>query len=349
MIVVLGLAICPCVAYGGIGVNDGGVWKDAQEIHANDAGTWKIAHEVHVNDSGTWRIVFSITGSVNLSFTWEMTDTTNITGYRVYLNSAVLCESSLGTDTTLECNNFQSLPYPTTIHMTSISSVDGESDPSNAFYINQYPAWASNMAYAIGAMVAAPGWSHAVYWEAVTAGTSASSEPPFSAPVSLPYIERKLITNGAAAVDYGNGTVGIPCVGHGFDPANVVTIYGSEHYDGDYTLGAQSDPDVLTITATYSAETFVTAAARLTSDPAQAVVDNGNGTVSMPFPGNPFVAGDTVEISEPDYSGTYTLAAQQPNTLTITTTYVAKELDGGWLFKTGDVVDGTVTWILVRP
>ena len=58
----------------------------------------------------------------------------------------------------------------------------------------------------------------------------------------------------SSAVDNGNGTVNLPCPGHELTPGQDVTIAGTTNYDGTYTLGSQSDPDFLTITATFVAE-----------------------------------------------------------------------------------------------
>ena len=56
------------------------------------------------------------------------------------------------------------------------------------------------------------------------------------------------------AVDNGDGTVDLPLPAHGFVAGQDVTISGTTNYDGTYTLGAQADPDWLTLTATYVAE-----------------------------------------------------------------------------------------------
>lgn len=58
----------------------------------------------------------------------------------------------------------------------------------------------------------------------------------------------------SSAVDNGNGTVNLPCPKHELTPGQDVTIAGTTNYNGTYTLGTQSDPDFLTITATYVAE-----------------------------------------------------------------------------------------------
>ena len=54
--------------------------------------------------------------------------------------------------------------------------------------------------------------------------------------------------------DNGDGTVDIPCPGHGYTGGESVDISGTTNYDGSYSLAAQADPDILTITATYVSE-----------------------------------------------------------------------------------------------
>jgi len=71
-----------------------------------------------------------------------------------------------------------------------------------------------------------------------------------SPPASMRYIN-----TGEAAVDKGNGTVGIPCTAHGFIAGMSITIHGTEHYDNTYTIASVSANEIV-ITATYAAETF---------------------------------------------------------------------------------------------
>lgn len=59
----------------------------------------------------------------------------------------------------------------------------------------------------------------------------------------------------ADIVDNGDGTVDIPCLSHGFSSGDDVAVIGTTNYDGTYPLGTQTDPDAITITATYVAET----------------------------------------------------------------------------------------------
>jgi hypothetical protein len=67
---------------------------------------------------------------------------------------------------------------------------------------------------------------------------------------------RRSITNGGSAVDFGNGTVGIPCVGHlmaGYNPR----FYNTTNYSNTtYYVDPGSPNDQMNITATYVSETF---------------------------------------------------------------------------------------------
>jgi hypothetical protein len=66
---------------------------------------------------------------------------------------------------------------------------------------------------------------------------------------------RRSITNGGVAVDVGNGTVGVPSVGHlmsGYYPLFSNTV----NYNGHYTVASDSPADQMNITATYVSETF---------------------------------------------------------------------------------------------
>lgn len=58
-------------------------------------------------------------------------------------------------------------------------------------------------------------------------------------------------------IDNGNGTVNIPLPAHGYASGDDVTVFGTINYDGTNTLGTQSNPDYLTITATYVAEQII--------------------------------------------------------------------------------------------
>ncbi len=62
--------------------------------------------------------------------------------------------------------------------------------------------------------------------------------------------------DNAAAVNNSDGTVKIPCTGHGFDRRNTVTIAGSSKHDGTYQISDIVDVDNFSIPFTYDAETF---------------------------------------------------------------------------------------------
>jgi hypothetical protein len=81
----------------------------------------------------------------------------------------------------------------------------------------------------------------------LAAGAAGSAEPTW--PVA------KTITDGGSVVDNSDGTVSIPCPAHGFVAGDEVLIAANSVYDGPHTLPAQADPDLLTITAPYTAFT----------------------------------------------------------------------------------------------
>lgn len=82
----------------------------------------------------------------------------------------------------------------------------------------------------------------------LVAGSSGGAEPTWPTP--------KVLTDGVAVVDNGNGTVNLPCTAHGFTEGNEIVIHGTATYDGTHVLPAQASPDWLTVTATYSAVTI---------------------------------------------------------------------------------------------
>jgi hypothetical protein len=61
--------------------------------------------------------------------------------------------------------------------------------------------------------------------------------------------------DNAAAVDKGDGTVGIPITGHDFNAKDNTTIAGTTNYDGNYDIVSETANEIV-ITATYVAETF---------------------------------------------------------------------------------------------
>jgi len=80
-------------------------------------------------------------------------------------------------------------------------------------------------------------------------------------------------------------------------------------------------------------------AAQYRSILAVAVVDNGNGTVTLTVSGHAFVAGDQVTVAGTvNYNGAYTLPSQAgPGWISSssTATYVAETPTGGQVYLTG--------------
>ena len=245
-IILLLLAI-PVVSSAEVHVNDSGTWKAPAEIHVNDGGTWKAAQEVHVNDAGVWTLVFTLEAPTGLlmEFTWETTDTINITEYRIYLNNTILCTVANPADVTIECAGPDVLPQPSKISMTAMAIEIGETFPSNVIWAAGYPGWQASTAYALGAKVqAGDGWSYSAPMVAITVGTSGATEPTW--PV------RKSVAG--VVVDNGNDTVNIPSIAHGFVSGSEITVTGTTNYDGIYTLGIQASQDNITVMAPYVAE-----------------------------------------------------------------------------------------------
>lgn len=65
--------------------------------------------------------------------------------------------------------------------------------------------------------------------------------------------------DAAAAVDNGDGSVGIPITGHGFSSGDLVTLSGTTNYDGTYSATEATSANTLVVTTTYVAETFAAA------------------------------------------------------------------------------------------
>jgi hypothetical protein len=66
----------------------------------------------------------------------------------------------------------------------------------------------------------------------------------------------RVITNGGAAIDVGDGVVGIPCPGHGLRSGWTIDITGTVNYNDQFTVLASTTTDQIDIRATFIAETF---------------------------------------------------------------------------------------------
>ncbi len=69
----------------------------------------------------------------------------------------------------------------------------------------------------------------------------------------------------------------------------------------------------------------------LTINTGGTAIDNGDGTVAIPFNNHPFMDGQTVQLSTPNhanYNGDKTVSAITPNTFSITATFQAGTFDG---------------------
>jgi hypothetical protein len=149
-----------------------------------------------------------------------------------------------------------------------------------------------------------------------------------------------------SAVDNGDGTVDLPLPAHGFVAGQDVTISGTANYNGTYTLGVQTDPDWLTLTATYAAEQFAGGTVRdltvtdgtvgwtWTDQVARALTGSAASSVwggtDLPCPGHNFERWRDVTISgTTNYDGNYTVYHVEPGVITIGATYMAETFGAG--------------------
>jgi hypothetical protein len=141
--------------------------------------------------------------------------------------------------------------------------------------------------------------------------------------------------DAAAVAELGIGLVGLPCAGHGFAQDAVITVSGTQNYNGTYRVESGTTPDVIAVAAPYIAETL-TASAKACRGRAAflsgAARNLGNGEVGLPVNGgvhalNP---GEIITISgTTEYDGTFVLRdGTAGDVLAITATYEAETFDG---------------------
>lgn len=63
--------------------------------------------------------------------------------------------------------------------------------------------------------------------------------------------------NAAVAVNKGGGLVGIPCTAHGLVENDYIRMEGSQNYNDEYAVHADTSANEIVITETYVAETFL--------------------------------------------------------------------------------------------
>jgi hypothetical protein len=131
------------------------------------------------------------------------------------------------------------------------------------------------------------------------------------AAITTPDTARPLDVNDVIAMDIG--LVGLPCADHDFFQDAVITVAGTNNYNGTFRVEACTTPDMIAIAAPFLAETLTATAkvrrgrAPFLSGPAQ---DLGGGKVALPVHGgvhalNP---GETVSISgTANYDGEFVL------------------------------------------
>lgn len=152
------------------------------------------------------------------------------------------------------------------------------------------------------------------------------------APVTTP--ESAFSGVSGAAVDLGNGLVGLPCENSPFVQDAAVTVVGSKNYDGTYRLKAGASADQLVIPAVYAAETLsgVTVLRGRASYLEGKARDLGGGMVALPVggAGSALSAGDVVTIAgTTGYDGTHTLeAGTNSNRIVVKAAFAEETLDG---------------------
>jgi hypothetical protein len=129
--------------------------------------------------------------------------------------------------------------------------------------------------------------------------------------------------------------VGLPCPNHGFVQDSVITVYGTQNYDGQYRVAYGTTADVIAIHAPYVAETLQ-AGAKVYRGRAPllegAARDRGSGQVGLPteMGVHDLNPGEKIILSGTDnYDGTYELLPGSENgLLVIEATYAAETFDG---------------------
>lgn len=138
----------------------------------------------------------------------------------------------------------------------------------------------------------------------------------------------------AAVAELGVGLVGLPCPGHGFVQDAVITVYGTQHYDGQYRVERGVTENVIAVAAPFVAETLPSDAkayrgrAPVLQGAAQ---DLGGGVVALPVRGvHSLNAGESVRVEgTTGYDGTYVLQpGTADNALRVLATFAEETFDG---------------------
>lgn len=141
--------------------------------------------------------------------------------------------------------------------------------------------------------------------------------------------------DATAVVELDLGVVGLPCAGHGFVQDAVITVYGTQYYDGHYRVEKGVTADIIAIAAPYVAETLSSGCEVYRGRAPVlegAAIDAGGGIVSLPVKGgvHDLNTGERITITgSTSYDGTHTLADGSKNgILNITATYTDETFDG---------------------
>lgn len=132
------------------------------------------------------------------------------------------------------------------------------------------------------------------------------------------YILPAFHPSAAAAVDRGEGKVGIPCNGHGLSDGDSIRIERGINYNADYMVEAATSEDEIVITATYVGETFtgnefIYEAVVGTADTpvtfSYEAYSNGNYTGKIPYTA-PLVQGESYVFCLKEVSGSEQVLAK---------------------------------------
>lgn len=117
----------------------------------------------------------------------------------------------------------------------------------------------------------------------------------------------------SVVTDKGNGSVGIPCTSHGFYQDAMISIVGTQHYDGTYLVDPGTTANEIVIAASYVSETLTTEAKVYRGRVAviTEVADGGTGSVLFTTKDyHRLSVGDILTVSgSTAYNGEHTITA----------------------------------------
>lgn len=152
--------------------------------------------------------------------------------------------------------------------------------------------------------------------------------PTTTAVNDVPFLEEDV-------VNLGGGCVGLPCSPHSYVQDTVITITGTNSYDGVHRLQHGTDEEVLVIKSAFAAETLTSTATAhrgLGAFLSGAAKDFGGGRVTLPVAGVGVAlhAGESVIITgTTNYDGVHILdSGTTTRRLIVKTAFTAETFDG---------------------